>query len=94
MNSREWPGTDEEKLALRRAVRRNCGCTIENGRTSTQAGCHQLLIPDERVWNHLIFVRRMAGKFMVEELMPQKPVIPAPKYTLKDIALIAQMGRR
>lgn len=63
----EWPGTDEEKLAMYRAVRANCACERRVGVLVEQCGAHSLLVPKDNKWNRLVFMRRSAHTLLFQE---------------------------
>jgi hypothetical protein len=62
-----WNGTTDEALALLQALRENCDCRIEHGRTVAACGGHIMLASDQRAVDGLLFMRRMAARLLAEE---------------------------
>ena len=58
-----WHGTEEELRRLAAAVAQNCSCTTELGTQTGRACATHAIFTDERVLNHLLFVRRTWRQF-------------------------------
>ncbi len=62
-----WNGTTAEALILLHALRANCECSVENGRTVASCASHTMLARDQRAIDGLLFMRRMAARLLAEE---------------------------
>ena len=62
-----WNGTTEEALALLQALRANCECREEAGRTVAPCEGHHMLARDQRAIDGLLFMRRIAPRLLAEE---------------------------
>ena len=54
----KFPGSDEERLALVAAVRRNCACRAEGARIAPDPCSTHELLRLESTLKHLVFYRR------------------------------------
>ncbi len=66
-----WHGTAEEASELVDVLTRHCSCKF-SARGELRATCapHRMLIDDQRALNGLLFARRMARRFRLEEFAP------------------------
>jgi hypothetical protein len=62
-----WNGTTDEALALLQALRANCECSIDEGRTVAACASHRMLARDQRAVDGLLFMRRIAERLLAEE---------------------------
>ena len=69
-----WNGTTDEALALLQALRENCACRVDQGRTVASCAGHEMLAHDQRAVDGLLFMRRMAARLLAEEFDVQAPV--------------------
>jgi len=65
-----WNGTTDEALVLLHALRENCECSVDNGRTLAICASHTMLVRDQRAVDGLLFMRRMAARLVTEEFEP------------------------
>lgn len=65
----EWLGSDRELTELTEAIGRNCGCTPAQQQRNAPGCCpaHQML-GNQRVMNHLLYVRRRRNDYQFEEV--------------------------
>jgi hypothetical protein len=73
-----WNGTTDEALALLHALRANCDCTVDAGRTVAPCAGHHMLARDQRAVDGLLFMRRMAARLLAEEF--EVPAFAAATY--------------
>jgi len=73
-----WNGTTDEALVLLHALRENCECSQDNGRTLAIYASHTMLVRDQRAVDGLLFMRRMAARLLAEEFdVAAKPAVQA-----------------
>ena len=73
-----WNGTTDEALVLLHALRENCECSVDNGRTLAICASHTMLVRDQRAVDGLLFMRRMAARLLAEEFdVAAKPAVQA-----------------
>ena len=73
-----WNGTTDEALVLLHALRANCECSVDQGRTVAICASHAMLVRDQRAVDGLLFMRRMAARLLAEEFdIAAKPAVQA-----------------
>ena len=72
-----WNGTTDEALALLHALRSNCECRTDEGRTVAPCASHAMLARDQRAIDGLLFMRRMAARLLAEEFDLSVPTLAA-----------------
>jgi hypothetical protein len=65
-----WGGTEPERDALLRALASNCACTTASDGTRTSTCASHGLLLDQRMLDHLLFVRRLHERLRSEEFSP------------------------
>lgn len=71
-NAFSFPGTGDEARDLLKALKRNCTCKTEHGRTVAACDGHTMLARDRRAVNGLVFERRNAARLRAEEFDTKK----------------------
>jgi hypothetical protein len=62
-----WRGTEDELQRLAAALQQHCACTTDPGTESGQPCGEHAMLADERVLNHLLYVRRSWRRFHTAE---------------------------